>query len=258
LKKLLYLTDDDKAMRYKNAPIKEAIFDLRVGSLANCSLEQLELIHDVLKDGYPNKRKSINISGKLEIKDSKHIFQDTGSNILGYIFSNLDNNRVVQYRLDGFTYNMISPYTEWSDFSNEAFKLYDIYQSNFIPSSIARIALRYINRIELPVTFKDFNEFILNMPPIPKCLPQTFNHFFMQINVPCDKPDTSVILTETIEPISKEKLPFILDIDVFKIGQIELSIEKLKREFEELRIIKNSIFENTITDKLRKIFTDGN
>ena len=245
-------------MRYSKAPIKEAVFDIRVGSLTNCNIDQLELIHDAIKEKYPNKRKAINFSAKLEIKDEKQILNEESSNILGFIYSNTDNTRQVQFRLDGFTYNLISPYTDWSDFSSEAFRLFEIYKTNFKPNNIIRIALRYINRIELPLPFNDFSEFILNMPPIPNCLPQSFNHFFMQINVPCGKVDTSVVLTETIEPISNNRLPFILDIDVFKLGQINDSTEILKSEFEELRTIKNSIFEETITQKLRDIFNNGN
>lgn len=245
-------------MKYKKAPIIEAIFDIRVGSLINCNVEQLELIHDVLKDKYPQKRKSINFSGKIELKEDKQFINDINSNILGYVFSNNENNKIVQFRLDGFTFNIIGQYSDWTEFSSEAFNLFEIYQSNFIPNSIIRIALRYLNRIELPLPFKDFNEYITNMPPIPDCLPQAFNHFFMQINVPCNTPNSNVILTETIEPINQNKLPFILDIDVFKNEQIGLSIESLKVDFEEIRNIKNSIFENTITDKLREIFNNGN
>lgn len=245
-------------MKYNKAPIKEAVFDIRVSSLTNCNINQLELIYDAIKEKYPNKRKAINFSAKLEIKEEKQILNEERSNILGFIYSNSDNSRQVQFRLDGFTYNLISPYTGWSDFSTEAFSLFEIYRTNFNPNSIVRIALRFINRIELPLPFNDFSDFILNMPPIPNCLPQSFNHFFMQINVPCGKANTSVVLTETIEPISNNKLPFILDIDVFKLGQIIDSNDSLKAEFEELRTIKNSIFEETITQKLRDIFNNGN
>lgn len=77
----------------------------------------------------------------------------------------------------------------------------------------------------------------------------------MRIEVPCDVKGTSVILSETIENPTKEVLPFILDIDVYKLGDFsELDIDSLKLLFEELRNLKNTTFENCITDKTRSLF----
>lgn len=241
-------------MKYKNPPIKEAIFDIRIGSLGKSSLEEIEKVHSQISETYPNKKKQINIVGKFELKEGIQISNETGSEVRGFIFSSTNNCLQVQFRLDGFTLNMLKPYSEWAEFSEEAFRLWKLYQENFVPNSITRIALRYINRIEIPLPFIEFQEFISNMPPIPVCLPQTFHNFFMQVNVPCDNSGTGIIITETIEPPSKEVLPFILDLDAFKIGDILIDSESLKKEFDSLRDLKNNVFENCITDKTRKLF----
>lgn len=241
-------------MRYNTAPIREAIFDIRIDNLENSKISDLEKLHILISNAYPNKKKQINFIGKIEIKDNVQINNETNQEIKGFVFLNNNSNCQVQYRLDGFTFNMLSPYSEWREFSDEAFRLWSIYEKKLHPNNIVRIALRYINRIEIPLPMKKFQDYILNIPPIPKNLPKSFRNFFMQIDVPCDIHGTNIVLTETIEQATKDKLPFILDIDAYKIGKINKDIKTLQFEFEKLRELKNSTFERSITKKTRDLF----
>jgi uncharacterized protein (TIGR04255 family) len=124
----------------------------------------------------------------------------------------------------------------------------------FSPNNVVRIALRFINKIEIPLPIVDFQHYILNMPPIPSCLPQIFTTFFMQVQVPSNDKYRNIIITETIEPEIEGMLPFILDIDVFQELNLQNSTNSIISNFEELRKIKNEIFENCITDKTRALF----
>lgn len=241
-------------MKYKIPPIKEAIFDIRIDKLSKSSLEDLEKVHSLISKEYPTKKKHISLVSKIEFKEGVQVTNHTGSEVRGFIFANKNATAQVQYRLDGFTFNMLKPYSEWGKFSYEGLRLWQIYQDNFGPNKVTRIALRYINRIEIPLPMGEFQEYISNMPPIPLCLPQTFHNFFMQVNVPCDKEGTGIIITETIEQPVQEKLPFILDIDAYKFGIKSSNIGHLKSEFNKLRELKNKTFENCITEKSRKLF----
>ncbi len=241
-------------MRYKIAPIREAIFDLRIDQLELNSIDQLEEIHKHIAESYPLKKKQINFTGKIELKDNIELKNESNSEVRGFLFSSQESNCQVQIRLDGFTFNMLKPYSEWDDFSNEAFRLWEIYNKFLKPKNVIRIALRYINKIDIPQPLNSFQDYIVNMPPIPNCLPQTFRNFFMQIDVPCNNDGTSVVLTETIENPTPSIVPFILDIDAYKIGKIDKDIDNLKREFNKLRDIKNNTFESCITDNSRNLF----
>lgn len=241
-------------MKYNFAPIKEAIFDLRVDQLEQGSIEQLEKLHEKLSETYPNKKKQINFVGKIDLRNDIEVKNESHSDVRGFLFSNTDNTRQVQIRLDGFTFNMLNPYSEWKDFSEEALRLWGFYSSVLKPKSVVRIALRYINKIDIPLPLNSFQEYILNMPPIPSSLPQTFENFFMQIDVPCNNDGTHVVLTETIGKPTKLKIPFILDIDAYKVGMINKDYANLKVEFEKLRDLKNKTFEGCITDKTRNLF----
>lgn len=240
-------------MKYNNPPIVEAIFDIRIDELTDFSIEKIENLHSQIIFDYPEKKKQFNFVGKFEFKDNLEITNETDSQISGVIFINKSNCKQVQFRKDGFTFNMLKPYSQWADFSKEAIRLWQIYDSNLLPKSITRIALRYLNKIEIPLPFNTFQEYIINMPPIPRCLPQLFKSFFMQTEIPCLEEHTNVIITETFEK-PNITLPFILDIDIYKSCQIEKDSQILMKEFEVLREFKNRTFENCITDKARKLF----
>ena len=185
-------------MKYKNAPIKEAVFDIRVEGISKPA-KLIDNIHEQIKDLFPKIRKRIDFQSQLEIRDEKQYYNQQGSQLTGFIFTSQDETRQVQFRNNGFTFNMLKPYTDWSDFSNEAFRLWEIYKNDTKPKKIERIALRYINRIEIPIPFENFQAYLNYVPPIPSCLPQKFSNFFLQMHVPCEQKDMTAILTETIE-----------------------------------------------------------
>lgn len=238
-------------MKYPNCPIKEAVFDIRVTGLENIIQDDIEILHELIKTNYPQKKKTLNIFGDFEIKDNKEITNNnTKTQFRGIIFSNTKNNKQVQFRVDGFTLNFLAPYSNWDEFYNEALVLWNIYFNNLKPKEINRIALRYINKIDIPLPLESFQEYITNMPPIPKSLPQFYNGFFMQIQVPCEDNNYTALITETIETPTKDLIPFILDIDVFK----EINNDFKFTDFNYIRSMKNLIFEDFITDKTRKLF----
>lgn len=138
----------------------------------------------------------------------------------------------------------------------EARRLWDLYRQTVAPTSIERIALRYINRIELPLPFSDFTEFILTAPEIAPGLPQELSHFLMQLHIPSPSRDAMVIITETIEKPEGDPsiLPFILDIDAVSKRRLTADDESLWERFESLHDLKNEIFFHSITDKAKELF----
>ena len=124
------------------------------------------------------------------------------------------------------------------------------------PTSIERIALRYINRLELPLPFSDFKEFVRTAPDIAPGLPQALSHFLMQLQIPSPDNEAIAIITETIEkPIGDPPvLPFILDIDAVSKRRLEPTDSSLWERFEKLHAWKNQIFFESITDKTVELF----
>lgn len=242
-------------MKYQRAPIREAVFDIKVDRLNINDVNELLSVKEIVSKDFPVEKKRHNITGMFQFSPDKPIESKSHSDLTGFIFLSEDNSRQLQVRIDGFTLNVLKPYENWDPHFEVFMNYWAVYNDRFKPNNVTRIATRFINRIEIPLPFDSFQEYVLNMPPIPTCLPQTFSNFFMQIQVPCNDDFRNAVITETIEPIENSVLPFILDIDVFQELNVSNSIESLTHNFSEIRKIKNEIFENCITDKTRKLFS---
>jgi uncharacterized protein (TIGR04255 family) len=241
---------------FPNAPITEALLDIKVQLPQEIDLRPLESFYDFVKDRFPEKQTRSFFKGEVKISpDVKPPVLSSSSGIDGYLFRSSKENKVVQARLDGFTFNKLKPYENWELFRSEGHKLWELYSQIARPIKVVRIAVRYINRIEIPLPMKDFREYILTSPEIAPNLPQGLSHFFMRFEIPNPKIQARAIITQTMEPITKSQiLPLILDIDVIKERAYVNGTAEMWDDFEKLRIFKNEIFLNSLTDKAKELF----
>ncbi|MGR3310872.1 MAG: TIGR04255 family protein [Candidatus Brocadiales bacterium] len=240
---------------FPNAPIAEAILDIRVLLPKEVDLAKLETFHDYIKERFPKKQERISFKVDIELLPKGPGSLGTSNEPDGYRFESPDGEKIVQARLDGFTFNRLKPYENWEVFRSEAHELWDFYFQLTNPTKITRIALRYINRIEIPLPMKDFKEYILTTPEVAPKLPQALSHFFMQLEIPDPDTQATAIITQTMKkPTENQRLPLILDIDVFRKGNYIGNESKMWNEFEKLRTFKNDVFFNSITEKTKELF----
>ena len=135
---------------FPKAPITEGLIDIRVQLPGNVSLADLEQLHTKIKGKYPDKKTRRMWHGTIELKNGEEPQRTSHVQDQGYLFSTSDGKRVLQYRLDGFTFSRLRPYTRWEEVYSEAQKLWEIYRLATKPVSVTRLALRYINSIEIP------------------------------------------------------------------------------------------------------------
>lgn len=242
---------------YNNPPIVEAILDIKTNLPPEIFLSHLQEFQEFVKSDYPVKKERRSFEGGVQFKSgSAPEFKASTEKVDGFLFHSEDSKSIVQVRLDGFTFNKLRPYSNWEKFSGEAKRLWAQYLKIAKPSSVSRIALRYINRIELPMPFADFQEYILTVPEIASGIPQGLAGFFMRLVIPNEKINATAIVIETIEQMKPDikKLPLVFDLDVFKSVLIAPDTEKIWAILNQLREYKNQIFDKSLTDKTRGLF----
>lgn len=238
-----------------NAPIKEAILDIQVTLPSDIALRHLERIHEAIKGQYPKKRTRKRLEASFDLTSG--LFTPAPAKVDGFVFQSPDLRQAFQARLDGFTVNQLAPYATWEALRDEAQRLWGLYASMAKPEAIRRIALRYVNRLELPLPIAEFKEYVRTAPDIAPGIPHAVSAFFMRLEIP--HPDGAVaIVTETIEKVEKRSsgdvVPFILDIDVIRQEPIAPDAADLWGKFGQLRDMKNEIFFSTITPKAEALF----
>lgn len=239
----------------RNAPIHEALVDLQVTLPSGFDPAKLQEAHAKIRDAYPKCDTRMRGSLQIELSaegEPKHKAIEKG--VHGYIFKTADQKRHIQFRVDGFTYNWLSPYERWESLRDEAKKLWSTYVELAKPERINRVGLRYINRMSFPIPV-DFDEYLTAAPAVPKQLPQEVSSFFKRVVIHGIKPGFVGIITQAYEGTTQpETAPVILDIDVFKQSLFEPDGKEAWETLEELRHFKNKVFFESVTEKALELF----
>lgn len=240
---------------FRNAPITEALIDIRVQPAQDASTAKIEEYHNFIRVEYPEKQKRTMWEGSFELKEEKEPLTKTRSQVIGYLFKSADGKQAVQFRLDGFTFSKLRPYTRWEEMFDEAKRLWGVYRIHAKPVRVNRLATRYINSIEIPSKKFDYDDYFKMAPKIPPELPQLLSHFFTRLVIPFPDEGVAAIITQTPsekpDPINSA---VILDIDVFKEVSLSPDDEKIDEILAILREVKNRIFFGIIEEKTKDLF----
>lgn len=240
----------------KNAPITEALIDIRIRIPENFDVEKFQSLHSAIITQYPNKKKRQKWESKFEFTKGKSPISESTETVDGYIFTSANDKQVFQAKIDGFTFNKLKPYDKWETFRDEALRLWQLYR-DLVSPQITRVALRFINKIDIPLspqTALDFDDYLTAGPIVPKGLPQGISSFLTRVVIHDPAIDAVAIMTQAFEQIVDPKfVPIILDIDVFKKKEI-ISEEESWQTLESFRHFKNKIFFESITEKAKELF----
>lgn len=231
------------------------MLDIRVRFQKPLALSTLRELGTAVKDSYPRSQARVAFQSSVSLQDPKKLSEVTTAAPKedGYLYTSSDGKQVFQARLDGFTFNRIYPYDRWATFVGEAKRLWGIYRAATGEGAITHIALRYINVIEVPIPCK-IEDYILTSPVIAPDLPQDVQNFFMRLVLPFPAIKAEGILISTMEPPRGGKLPLVFDTDVFKGFDSPVTEDTVWAHFEDLRKLKNLIFEKSTSPKAKELF----
>jgi uncharacterized protein (TIGR04255 family) len=244
-------------LQFPNPPITEAILDLRVELPEEIGLGQLAEFQTSIRARFPGRRTKVMGQAKVAISEESGLkLGDASVAAIGYLFTAKDNSRIVQARRDGFTFNWLQRYETWAALRDEARPLWKHFCEIARPKYVERVALRYINRIEIPLPLNDFADYVLFAPQVPTGLPQGLQSFLMRLVIPHPEYEAIAIITEATEPVESGStvLPLIFDIDVFREARHDTGDESIWQTLEKLRHLKNEIFHGSMTAKAKALF----
>jgi uncharacterized protein (TIGR04255 family) len=242
-----------KGQPYKNAPITEAIIDIRVKPRAGLVLADSERAWQEEEARFPKKSAIIFAIGEMEV--GNQVSASARSEQTGFKYSSSDEKLIFQSRLSGFTLSRLAPYESWEPFSTEGRRLWTIYRDRLQPEAVTRLAVRYINRIDLPASGAELKDYFRTSPEISPDLPQLMEQFFMRVMLRQeDVRASSVINMAPVQSPLPGGVSIVLDIGLFRAEDVPQEEEAVWNVFESLREKKDQIFEACITDRTRELF----
>lgn len=240
----------------ENAPITEALIDIRTKLPGETTFEDLSRVRDAVAGDYPKVRERRRFRGQVSFDDSaKPTVASSDDTPDGYLLDSADGTQVLQTRLDGFTFSRLRPYECWSNLRDEARRLWDVFCKEMQPVFVSRIAVRYINRIEFTKPVGDLKDWLSTVPEIAKDLPQEMAGYFFQIHLPFQDPHGFVNINQKLDAgTDGDTVRVILDIDAFLPMEVKPDSRDVWDRFEDLRLIKNEVFFRSTTRKTQELF----
>jgi len=245
------------APHYLKPPIVEAVIDLRVEPHPDAKIKDMKKIGETEKGMYPIHESVYkrSVAGEFKAHPKPLAKAKAEQEKVGHKFSTADKNHVFQVRKNGFTFSHVGHYESWEPFRDEAKRLWTSYREQCYPRKVIRVAVRYINRIDIPESKIEMKDYFRTAPEISPDLPQQLAGFFMQLKLPQPDLQAQALINQTIaEPLRSELVSVILDIDVFRSVAVPQDEDSIWEFFEQLHVRKNLLFEACITDKTRRLF----
>ena len=168
----------------EKAPITEALIDIRVRVQPEVEVKKIDSLHEPIKRGYPEKQEQRISQIHFELKTGEDLVKPVSTQIVGYRYISSDKKQIFQARLDGFTFSRLHPYIKWEELRDEAYRLWLLYKEITQPDLITRVALRYINKFNIPLPMRDFSDYLTAPPVVPEGLPQGVSSFLTRIVIP--------------------------------------------------------------------------
>lgn len=232
-------------------PLREAIIDVRVTPDEALRQEGLNAARDLTAKAYPKVQEQWLFEGQVHLGEEAELAPESRKRFNGLIFRSDDETRAVQFRVDGFTFSRLAPYTDWEEVFPEAMQLWNFYIDVTKPRYVTRLATRYINAIGLALPL-NLGEYFTAPPSIPPSVDLELAGFLTRTTNRDPRTDCWVHITQALEEVViDERVTVVLDIDAFKnVHLTSFDEEEILDVFSQLREIKNKVFFKSISERM--------
>lgn len=246
---------DTPTKTYPHAPITEAVIELRMHSKVD-QKEQKTVVQR-LKKNYPHVQNLNEFTVNLQAPPTG-VGVTVSEKPQGFRLTSSDQTDIVLLSPLSVASARLAPYPGWDAFFSRALDVWKVWKRFTKHQPVARIGVRYINRIDIPrdgrkqIRLEDYLTFYPQAPEIG-ALPM--DSYLIQVTLPTHNPLWTASITSTGLPSPLlEHMSLLLDIDVFRTQDIPIKDEDLWTVINEARDIKNTIFQRCTTLQSERLF----
>jgi len=166
-------------------------------------------------------------------------------------------DRMIQIARDLLVVNQLQPYPHFERWEPAVHSALKIYKELTQPKKVARLGLRYINRVVIPGALVQMEDYFTIYPNLPPGLGDTHGSFLVRVEVPQREHGHTVLITfGPAAPPQPKQDEQVFTLDLYDILQRDGPLEEIDFRVEIQRAHNNVVvaFEDSITDRLRALF----
>lgn len=233
-----------------NPPIQEALVDVRVRSRPSLSSQELDAVYQHVRDELPKKEAIRSVRAHIRLEKADEPMHPTASDN-GWLYKSSDESLLLQCRLDGMTVNKLRPYSSYNELFERFRRYWDIYQAVAKPVLATRLALRYINRFQVPS--EGIVDHYLKYAPRP-FLPDMYTTGFTQATTHAFQnwKGRVNLITALTPSVHDSATSVVVDIDAY--CEDGFADDEVENCFQKLHAAKNDVFFSVIGDRAMESF----
>lgn len=177
-------------LRYQKPPLVEALCEVRFASAPDKQWDWAipGMLYGKIQDRFPTRRERHALDISIPMGGPIPLGPPTRS-IERLQFVSADESTIVQIGPDLLAVNSLRPHLGWPELRDTLLHVLSAYRSIATPTSIAAAAVRYINRVEVPLR-QGFalERYFAVLPGLPEGVPQTVSTFLIHTEVGYEDP----------------------------------------------------------------------
>lgn len=240
---------------YPRPPIVEAVVEFNFAEAISQKL-LLDALGEKLKGSYSSRKEQTRVDASITV-NSELVATETRKSTPVIFLTSADGLRLVGCAVGALSVHVLAPYPGWESFFERVLEAVDALPSSVAEAKLARVAVRYIDRIVLPpgeVRLADYLEVLPKRPPL---LPESLSAMH-SVTQSLDANDgTSALLTvAAIPPNSKEgSTEVVYDLLLQRGGDLGTLAESNWRQVVDvLHTRQRDIFEDSVSEKTKELF----
>ncbi|MEQ1571871.1 MAG: TIGR04255 family protein [Myxococcota bacterium] len=242
---------------YPRPPITEAVVDFRFSPTVTGE-RLLAAVRDALGDSYTGQVKQQELLQLQATRGPTGVAAAARSSVHLTLLTSEDGLRLVGCGDGMLSVHVLAPYPGWVVFLEQTTSVVRATSSLIAESGFNQIAVRYIDRMALPVgEGVSFNDLLVAFPAKPEAMPDSVLGFqyVTQTLEPTDGTFASMVLASA-PPDAEGRPVAIFDLTVWRQGTPVAGVmdDEWVTVVEQLHVRQRDIFEDSITDKLRETF----
>jgi uncharacterized protein (TIGR04255 family) len=246
------MVDPKRPPKYHAAPIVEAVVELRFASPSTDA--RAKKAADWLRSRYRSEEIEQLNQAQIDFMAQKVTFTDDGK---VHKLSSEDLTHLCHISGKSVAWVERAPYEGWEVFAGRFSEEAPIALKAINDKPISRIGLRYVNRIDVQPQgglshYEEYLNFKIDAGP----LLEPTNGYLWQLTKRFEDLELSAnVQSAVVEPEIPGMHAFTFDIDVFCDSNVPQQPDVVMAKLEEMRDLKNRIFEAGITDKAREQYS---
>lgn len=242
-------------MLYKHPPITEAV----IGVSFSSPIKQTDIssVNKKFHTHYPHHQPVSNFDVAVELSNDQVNKPTTNINKQdGHRRSTADMTQLIVLWPSSFSLSQLAPYPGWDNFFDRFVRDWSVWKRTVGFQTISRIGVRYINRIDIPVTgsITKYEEFLNVYPKLPDSLDPIFA-YAVQVASELKDIDCLLKINSAVVPSPiLDHASFVIDLDISKESNPPQSDNDIYDLLNKIRVQKNAVFETCISSRARELF----